>query len=246
MVNKKSQLPTRKTGRLLISMWLLLSVSSASVANNKGRDELHEKLAAAVKDFDSQNSPLIPALLRVAADYKLPMGIEKVVSEALHQPLDVKLRRGTVAQLLDRCVHKVPGYSWTTQDGVILVYGADEFKNPSNLFNFVIPTFEVHDETLNTANRGLFMSLYVQKEKPSSIVGSYPGMGQFEDKRVTLTMRKATVRQILNRLVALHGSAVWMARVPPDRLSQIPHAGLWALLPNSTQNPRGFLEGFDK
>jgi hypothetical protein len=127
------------------------------------------------------------------------------------------------------------------------MYGADELNDPSNLFNFVITDFGGFDETLDHANGGLVMKLYVEKERPTSIVGSYPGTLEFEDKRLTLPkMRNTRVRQILNRLIALYGKGVWIARVPPDRLSQIPRGGLWALLPNSIQNPKGSLEGFDK
>src|SRR5262245_12900407 len=158
------------------------------------------------------------------------MGIEKVVSEALDKPIDVSLRQVTVAQLLDVCVDKLPGYSWASQDGVGLVYGADELNNPSYLFNFVIPDFGGYDETLKRANSGLVLKLYVEKEKPTGIVGSYVGISEFEDKPLTVTrMRNARVRQILNRLVALYGKAVWIARVPPERLSQVPHAGLWTV-----------------
>jgi len=246
MMKNKSEFWKWSAHRLLVFMLLLFTGGSVSVATNNGRDELHEKLTARVKDFNSNNSPLIPTLLRVASDYDLPMGIEKVVSEALDKPIDVSLRQVTVAQLLDVCVHKLPGYSWASQDGVILVYGADELDDPSNLFNFVIPAFEAHDESLNAANFGLVIKLYKEKDKPKTIVGSYPGSMEFEDHRLTLTMRNAKVRQILNRLVASYGSAVWIARVPPDRLSQRPHAGLWTILPNSVQNPRGWLEGFDK
>ena len=64
--------------------------------------------------------PLIPTLLRIAAEYDLPMGSERGVKEGLERPVRVKLRRGTGADLLDLCIrprireqhyHAQPTYS---------------------------------------------------------------------------------------------------------------------------------------
>lgn len=80
------------------------------------------------------------------------------------------------------------------------------------------------------------------KERPSGIVGSHIGSFELEDKRLSLKIQNAAVREILNRLVALYGEVVWISRVPPEHLSRIPQAGLWQILPRSIQNPKDLLE----
>jgi hypothetical protein len=188
------------------------------------------RLAFQVKDFDNQSKPLIPTLLRLAVDYHLPIGIEKVDKAGLDQPITVKLQQGTVARALELCISQVPGYAWTVQDGVVLVYGIRELKNPSNLLNYVIPDFAVTNETLDNANMNLRKILSLASETPGgTYVGSYIGTPQLRTKRISLTVRNATVRHILNRLTALHGEVVWLAQVPPEELSHTPtpSAGLW-------------------
>lgn len=171
------------------------------------------------------------------------MGIERVVREAIEQPITVKLQRGTVAKLLDLCVRQLEGYSWMPENGTILVYGIKELRQPSNLFNYVIPFFEVQNDTINQADNSLKIKLFTEKERPSGgIVSSHIGSTALEGKRLTLKMRNVKVRHILNQLAALHGEVVWIARIAPDKLSQIPQGGLWAFLPREVQNPKGILD----
>ena len=115
-------------------------------------------------------------------------------------------------------------------------------NQPSNLFNLVIPSFEVKNETLNQASNGLRIQLIFAQEKTGAIVASFPGSLDLEDKQLNVKVQNVTVRDILNRLVALHGEAVWIARIPPQKLSHIPQAGLWQLLPRSVRDPKNIFE----
>ncbi len=204
--------------------------------------KLEDKLAIQVQEFDNHSKPLIATLLKIAADYHLPMGIERVVKEAVEQSIGIKMRRGTVADLLDSCVRSIPGYSWSARDGVVFIYGAEDVNQSSNLFNLVIRSFDVQNETLDRANVSLRMQLIFAKERTGAFAGSFPGSSAFEDKRITLSLKNATLRNVLNRLAALHGEVVWIARVPPSRLSDLPQAGLWVMLPRSVEDPKGVLD----
>lgn len=232
----------RKCWWLLIIAILICRDGPAYGAQQIGPSKLRNKLAVEVKNFDNHSKPLISTLLRVAAEYHLPMGIERVVKEAVEQPITVRLLRGKVVDLLDMCIRSSPGYSWSVRDGVVHVYGSEEVKRASNLFNLVIPSFEVRNETLDRANIGLRMQLVFAKEKKGALVGSFPGSSALEDKQLSFKARNATVRYILNRLVALHGGVVWVARVPPERLSENPRSGLWQLLPRSRQDTTNLFE----
>lgn len=96
----------------LLTMTLLLFGSSlAGSFYEAATANLQVKLSAKVKGFDNQGQPLIPTLLKIAADYHLPMGIQKVVGEALERPATIKLQEKTVADLLDLSVSQVPDYS---------------------------------------------------------------------------------------------------------------------------------------
>lgn len=230
---------------LPVFMFLLFASGMSNAVEQNPESKIRAKLKAPVRSFDNQNKPLIPTLLKIAADYHLPMGIEKVVKEAVEKPITVKLHQGTVAQLLDLAVAQLPGYSWASREGAIHIYGAEEMNQPSNLLNQILPYFTVKNETLDDANMKLRQMFFAAVENlGGAYVGSYIGTPGLGEKRISLTMRNSTVRSILNRLAALHGEAVWISIVNPERLSQkpLPRAGLWRFLPRMFQDPTGLLD----
>lgn len=246
MKSKNHQLGHMPKALLLLTPLLLFfCLPSATHAATCGCEEdTKAKVAQPVTNYDNGGEPLIPTLLSIADSYGLPMGIERVTREALTRPLKISLPEGDVSRLLDLCVKQVPGYAWAVHDDTVHVFGEEELTQPSNLFNLVAPSFEIHEQTLNTADEKLSMTVLIEVEHPRGIVGSYLPSSELEDKRMTFAARNATVREILNRLVRLHGNSVWIARVPPERLSRLPQAGLWKFLPHSTHDPRALLEPF--
>jgi hypothetical protein len=206
---------------------------------------LRALLQVEVMEFDNQHKPLVPTLLRIAGDYHLPMGIEKVVREAVEESITVKLEQGTVATLLDLAIGQLPGYSWATGEGTVEIYGLAEFNEPTNLLNQTVPLFSVHKESLDDANMRLQRMFFVGTQNPSgAYAGSYIGTPQLEGKLIGLSVRNCTIRSILNRLAAQHGEVVWITRVTPERLSlkPTPSAGLWRFLPRQIQDTQGLLD----
>lgn len=227
----------------LIPLLLFSCLPSPANAADCGCDrDIRARLAQQVTDYDNAGAPPIPTLLSIADAYDLPMGIEEVTNGALERPVKVRLEHGTLSRVLDLCMEQLPGYSWAVRDEVVNVFGAQELTQASNLFNLVVPSFEINDQTLNDADWKLGMAVLVEVEHPKGIAGSYLPSFPLEDKRMTFAARNVTVREILNCLVRLHGKSTWIARVPPNGLSQLPQGGLWKFLPHSTHDPRGLLE----
>lgn len=241
----RKQLKCTTNGRRGFIIFLVCFLFESTVVYSQespGVSAVRLNLAKEVKEFDNKGQPLILTLLRIAADYHLPMGIERVVREALERPMVVQLKQGAVGDLLDLCLHQIPGYLWAERSGAIHVYGTKELNDDSNLFNFIIPSYEINNESINKADRNLRIRLLFEKESASGIVGSFSPGPELDDPRISLRAQDSTVRDILNQLVALHGEVVWIARVEPERLSQIPQAGLWKLLPRSVRDPKKLLE----
>jgi hypothetical protein len=230
---------------LVIFVCVLLGSAMNNAVVQTPEAKLKAKLQTRVKDFDNQGKALIPTLLKIASDYGLPMGIEKVVKQSVGEPITVRLASGTVATLLDIAVSQLSDYSWATDHGAVEVYGVEEFSNPSNLLNNMVPSFSVNNETLDDANMKLRNIFFVATQNPSgAYAGSYIGTPQLGDQRISLNVENATIRSILNRLAALHAEAVWIARVSPERLTQrpLPTAGLWRFLPKGIQDTQGILD----
>jgi len=228
---------------LLAILWAPYGAIPADCECQQG---IQAKLAGQVKGYDNGGAPLIPTLLSIADAYDLPMGIEKVTKEALARPATIKLEKGSLSRLLDLCVGQAPGYSWALRDGVVHVFGAKELAEPTNLFNLLVPSFEIREQNLNVANSRLRMTVLFAKERPAGIAGSHLGSSEFDDQRITFAARNVTLREILNSLVRLHAKSAWIARVPPERLSQLPQAGLWQILPHSVHDPTALLEPLQK
>ncbi|HUJ31710.1 MAG TPA: hypothetical protein VLY23_10555 [Candidatus Acidoferrum sp.] len=206
----------------------------------------------AVQGFDNKAVPLVPTLLSIAETYHIPIGIEKVTPSALSSALPVRLDKGTIGDLMDLCVSQLPDYAWKTEKGVIIVYGPSELADPSNLFNLRIPDFSVRNSTLNDANN-LLRSLVLSAPGPRATTptppnravgmgGDSPGIGALEEKHVDITLKDATVREILDQIVALSDTAgqpvAWIANVPPERLNQPTSGGLWRLVPVGRPAPK--------
>lgn len=223
------------------AVFLFSSLAEAD-AQQLNDPSTEQRLAQRVVEFDNHGEPLIPTLLKIAADYSLPMGVERVVPEAVERPIDIHLRGGTVADLLTLCIRQISGYTWAVKNGAVDVFGAREESDPANLLNFVIPSFEVQHQLAEAASDHLRTVLVLTVLKPRGVVGSYPGSVEPGGRRISLALRRPTVREALNRIVTLGGDSVWVARVPPDCLSHLPEAGLWVLLPHSIQNPRDLLD----
>ncbi len=234
----------RGTRRSPISSAVLVGCALAfpATAWPAGGGSLARRLAASVGKFSNGGAPLIPTLLGVAAKYGIAMGIEKVTPDSLRKPVHVRLNGGTLSQLLDLCARQLPGYAWAPEDGVIDVFGRRERQDRSNLFNTVVPKFEVRDQTIDTASEQLEDNILNLVARPKGIVGSYLGSPALEARRITLSARRATLRRLLNLLVAADGQAVWIARVPPSRLSRLPEGGLWTIVPWSVSEPGDLLE----
>lgn len=228
-------------GRLAILLPLLtLSSLRPFSPSATAPSQLEGKLRAEVRDFDNNGKPLIPTLVRIAERNQIPLGIERVVKEALETPVTIHMREGTVAALLDLCVRQIPGYRWVIDDGAINICG-EERRLRSNIFNEVIPFFEVQNQPVGMIQLKLGNTLIIKALKPQGIIGDFMHPMAQEKKLLSLRERNATVRRILNRIVVLHGRAFWIARVPPKWLGNRPGADSFEILPISERNLKQYM-----
>ena len=230
-----------------VGCWALILTATAELGLGSSiTPSIQRILDTPVAGFSSHDA-LIPTLIQIAARYHVPMGIEKVTPQALNSQLEIRLERGTVRDLLNLCVRRASGYRWAVgEGGAINVYGEEERKQKSNLFNFVVPSLEVRGGTLNDVNARLRMSLPDTRTtrfrfsaappgEVFSTFGDTPGIGSLETERLDFEARDANVRSILNRIVALSkGRVIWISRVAPSMLSRSPNQGLWLLAPPSS------------
>lgn len=204
--------------------WLLLgvvasppwAVAASTVSQDVPRKESKGNIHTVVKAFDNQRKPLIPTLYQIVTDFQLPLGIESFDREGLEEPVNVKGANTTIEGLLDICVKQTRGYAWAVRDGVINVYSTTPSQKPPDFLNLILPSFEVMNKSVAEASANLQMHVALQMlcsnhQGPCGAVSTSLSTPDSHETRLTFKMQNATVRQILNRLVATQGNATWIA-----------------------------------
>lgn len=180
-----------------------------------------------VQSFEIRDLNMIDALLRLGEEQRVPIGIEYVDTAAFRSRITLHVRNSTVGALLDAMTRPL-GYSWFMQHNVVIVTHRGAATGRKNLLNIPIPDFSLNKEvTLQAASLKLLVTLYFTlNPHATGILGDYPtGNPQF---RVgPLRMKKATVRQILNRIVSQNRDGAWVVQQAPWNMDKDPSYGLW-------------------
>jgi hypothetical protein len=178
-----------------------------------------------------------------------PMGIEVQPAARSTRPVpppDPRLRTtparvlpvvvgpGRLSAVLAQLRPQLPGYDIWAEDGVINIAPADLRHDPAHFLNRPLKTFAVREMSFYRAVLTLLAELQPRivprewGEGAIAHVGGLPAPGAEELTRalfsrpVTLSVTDASPRQILNRLVALHGEMLWTARYIDSRPGAVP------------------------
>ena len=217
-----------------------MSVISAFVtiqAPERRESTLETKLNKTITHFDSVDRPLTVVLLELAYESHLPMGIEYVNSQAAAQPISIHVVGKTLRQVLEMAVAQVPGFRISFESGVVSVYSLQQRQDGPDLLNETIPQFSVVGVDTEDAGAELRCAL-TRTVDPRAGCFSSIVKGQLGSSRITLTAKNMTVHEILDRIVAQNGDAVWTVTVPPSKLGAIPIVDLWHIYPLQAQFER--------
>jgi hypothetical protein len=155
-----------------------------------------------VQDYALDAHGLVEALLKVSAQFRLPLGVEWTKNAAALKTIRFSRDRATIAEIIDAVVSACPGYEWRNEDGIIHVFGRDVVKDSRNPLNITIPSFDPAPESVGFANNNLYRLVSHAVRHPewaSGIVGSlfgYPGEPVFP-----LAAQNVSVRAILDEIV---------------------------------------------
>ena len=217
---------------ILMFVYLLTASTVASVpelgpsmTQGDRLPSLKSKLNSHIERFDSGGRPLIDSILELAYEYQVPMGLEYLDREAIRRPLAVKLQNKSVREVLAALVGEVPDYRVNFSSGIVEIYSPRARDTPSILLNTMIDKFEVENADAQETSAELFAVL-AQKLNPRTAVFQSIAAGSLGSSKVTLRLEKVRIREILNTLVAMNGAAVWVVKVPPERLSKL-QGDLW-------------------
>lgn len=200
------------------------------------------RLDASVEVFDSEGRTLVENVLNLAYQYRLPMGIEYVDRGAVTQGLRLQLRGKSVREILSSVVAQVPQYRISFSGGCVRLYSPKARDDPSSLLNALVENFQVSEMDLQEVSAAVFEAL-VHKMAPKTAIVESTAVATLGPSRMTLRLRNAKVYEILDTVVAKHGAAVWVVRVPPEGLRTL-KGTLWYIYPLEPPDPwRGVVLG---
>jgi hypothetical protein len=191
------------------------------------------RLAAPVSSFKVERMTVIDAVMRLGQQEHIPLGIEYANPDDLRKVITVDLRRTTIGQALSAVLPKGKGYIVRVRDGVVNISNKAVPEGRRNILNQVLPEFVVPESrpAVTVVMAAALLRLQLEHElrpqrpprrsKPYGVAGSLP-VGRMENQVGPLTLRKVTVRQVLNRLVSEHDNAAWIVVVAPEELRRLP------------------------
>ncbi len=200
--------------------------------------------ANVVENYSLEASSFLDALLKISAQFQLPMGVEWVKSPDTLRPIHFSRPRTTMTEILQAVVSAPAGYDWRMEDGVVHVFEHNLREDTRNPLNVVIKSFDEQPETIGWANNNLHQMVdqVVRHPEQSGMSGSvlgYPGEPVYN-----FAARNVPARSILDKIVLAGLSAspgmsrIWIATFPdPPAFTRVGFLEVIPTLPADQNQP---------
>jgi hypothetical protein len=219
---------------LVCSIMASISYLAAPPHPNPGQSQAppatDSKLDKRISYFQTSGQPLLSAVVGLAYEYKLPMGIEYVDREATTRPIYLEFRNESLRTIFASIVAQLPEYRVDFFGEVVEIYSPHAREDSANLFNKPIKDFSVVG--VDTRDADLELSCSLSRElKASAFCGGSITNGQWGPLKITVRRKNAMVYEILMAIVQQNGKAIWIVTTSPEKLSKMQMGGLWHIYP---------------
>ncbi len=177
-------------------------------------------------DFVPTSTSVIEQLTEVAQHYKIPMGIEWIhqSDERNISSRPLKAQR-TVREMINLILQQAPNYKVKAADGALHIAHNSFAEDSNNFLNIRIPDYQAQEDNLFGAEALLrFMirrTLHPEQYK-NGFNGGYgygvPREDNFDVRNISFSGHNLTVRDILNKIVAINGNALWLVELTPLKM----------------------------
>jgi hypothetical protein len=187
-----------------------------------------------IDEFSLDANTFIEALLKISAQFQLPLGVEWVKTADTLQPVRFSRTNTSLEEVIQSVVSMRAGYDWRNEAGVVHVFQRDLIKDNRNPLNVTIQSFDERAMTVGWAYNDLDQMVSHVVRHPdlygiSASVLGYPGEPVFRFSAVN-----APARNILNQIVKLppappNMKQVWIATFPER--SEFSRTGFFEVVP---------------
>jgi hypothetical protein len=201
-----------------------LSTAILLLASTVNAQDLSSRLSQPAS-YQPKATTALQQLIEVAQHYRIPMGIEWIQeTKEESDPLPEPVKRSTVNDLIAAILQNAPGYVAQQRDGVLQVAKTDFLDKPENFLNLRISEFEIQDAHIFDAKSLLRNLIDLQLHPNREGYGSNGGYGYgvprddgFEKRNITFAGNDLTVREILTKIAAANGNALWVVQFSPSQ-----------------------------
>jgi hypothetical protein len=194
------------------------------LASTLNAQDLSSRLAQPA-GYQPKATTTLQQLIEVAQHYRIPMGIEWIQeSKDDTDPLPEPVKRSTVNDLIAAILQNAPGYVAQQRNGVLQIAKMDFLDKPENFLNLRISEFELQDANMFGAKSQLRNSIDLELHPNRAGYGSNGGYGygvprddDFDKRNITFAGNDLTVREILTKIAAANGNALWVVQFSPSQ-----------------------------
>jgi hypothetical protein len=177
------------------------------------RRDVQQILSTKVPHYVVKGTNLLQAAAQIASDFDLPMGVEWQGDPTAEKEINSQWDNATVERIvLDLATFDVE-YQVDVSNGVVHLQKRGLAASSRNPLNIKVPSFSVTSEYSRQAafrlrNQVNLMIFPRQPDKVSACAGSRSAGA--DETKVTLSIKDATVRDILDSLLVRSHSAMWL------------------------------------
>jgi len=177
------------------------------------RPDIQQVLSTKVPHYAVKAANLLQAVAQIASDFDLPMGVEWQGDPAAANEISHEWSNLTVEQILYDLVTFDVEYQIDVSNGVVHLQKRGIAASQRNPLNIRVPSFSVTSEYSREAafrlrNQVNLMIYPRQPGKLSACAGSRSAGA--DEALVTLSLKDATAREILDALLVRSHSAMWL------------------------------------
>jgi hypothetical protein len=186
-------------------------------------EDLQAKLRTRVHSYQLQANNFVEALTRVASDFHIPLGIEWVNPPAPRARVSLSWNTATIREVLQAVVKTQPGFKMLVGTSVVHVSSPDLVPDHENPLKLKISAFEVHNATVESASRQLHevvkRTLFPAKTQQGFRGGvAASGASNVDDPKISVTLKDATVEDILDALALTSARKIWIVTFSDSRV----------------------------
>lgn len=185
---------------------------------------LQGKLHGRIKTYSVRAENFVQALAAVATKFQIPMGVQWTEDRDTKREVSRSWKNASPEQIIKSLVNSHSGYGFDVSDGVVHIFPKWAKSSREDFVNLKVQSFVVLDQAPETATKALrdLVKLTVSPPAPRAKrpAGSvYSQAGDVGERNVSIALRKATVRDALDRIALASDRKIWVVTFTHEPLT---------------------------